>query len=94
MTHSLAWMARPLAAAFLALALALRSVTAQPAVLGVNADHLDSFPDFERQMRGWLDAGQLRALGTIVDGLDQAATAFAGLFEGYDTGKLVVRLSE
>ena len=74
--------------------IALRSVTAQPAVLGVNADHLDSFPDFERQMRGWLDPGQLRALETIVDGLDQAATAFAGLFEGHNTGKLVVRLSE
>ncbi len=94
MTHSLSWMARPLAAAFLALALAPRSVTAQPAVPGINADHLDSFADFERQMRGWLDAGQLRAPGTIVDGLDQAATAFAGLFEGHNTGKLVVRLSE
>ncbi|KAA0594936.1 alpha-beta hydrolase superfamily lysophospholipase [Azospirillum lipoferum] len=56
MTHSSSWMARPLATAFLALALgatslspvavadagpspiALRSVTAQPAVPGVNAD--------------------------------------------------------
>jgi NADPH-dependent curcumin reductase CurA len=60
----------------------------------MNADHLDSFPDFERQMQGWLDADQLRALETIVDGLDQAPTAFAGLFAGHNTGKLVVRLSE
>ncbi|MGK6315575.1 NADP-dependent oxidoreductase [Neorhizobium sp. DT-125] len=60
----------------------------------MNADHLDSFPDFERQMRGWLDAGQLRAHETIVDGLDQAPTAFVGLFEGHNTGKLVVRLLE
>ncbi|MBP2302382.1 NADP-dependent oxidoreductase [Azospirillum picis] len=60
----------------------------------LNADHLDSFPDFERQMRGWLDAGQLRAHETIVDGLDRAPTAFAGLFEGHNTGKLVVRLPD
>ncbi|MFN7102099.1 MAG: hypothetical protein ACK4N1_05695 [Pseudorhizobium sp.] len=60
----------------------------------LNADHLDGFSDFERQMRGWLDAGQLRCQETIIDGLDQAPTAFIGLFKGHNTGKLVVRLSE
>ncbi|MCJ8520981.1 NADPH-dependent curcumin reductase CurA [Pseudorhizobium tarimense] len=60
----------------------------------MNAEHLDCFSDFERQMRGWLDAGHLRAHETIVDGLDQAPAAFVGLFEGHNTGKLVVRLPE
>jgi NADPH-dependent curcumin reductase CurA len=60
----------------------------------LNADHLHRFPDFESQMRGWLDAGRLGAQETIVDGLEQAPTAFIGLFEGRHTGKLVVRLSE
>jgi NADPH-dependent curcumin reductase CurA len=60
----------------------------------LNADHLASFPDFQRQMRDWLDSGQLRAHETIMDGLDQVPTAFVGLFEGHNTGKLVVRLSE
>jgi NADPH-dependent curcumin reductase CurA len=60
----------------------------------LNADHLHDFPDFESQMRDWLDAGRLRAHETIMDGLEQAPTAFVGLFEGRHTGKLVVRLSE
>ena len=60
----------------------------------LNADHLDDFPTFETQVGGWLAAGQLRAYETIVEGLDQAPAAFVGLFEGRNTGKLLVRLPE
>lgn len=60
----------------------------------LNADHLDAFPTFETQVRGWLDAGRLRASETIVQGLEQAPAAFIGLFEGRYTGKLVVKLRE
>jgi NADPH-dependent curcumin reductase CurA len=60
----------------------------------LNADHLDAFPTFETQVRGWLDAGHLRASETMVEGLGQAPAAFVGLFEGHNTGKLIVKLPE
>ncbi|KRB86373.1 hypothetical protein ASE00_06585 [Sphingomonas sp. Root710] len=60
----------------------------------INADHLDDFPAFEAQVRGWLDAGELHAPETIVEGLEEAPAAFIGLFEGRNTGKLVVKLPE
>lgn len=60
----------------------------------LNADHLDSFPEFQRQMHDWLDTGQIVADETVVDGLEQAPAAFAGLFEGRNIGKLVVKLAE
>jgi NADPH-dependent curcumin reductase CurA len=60
----------------------------------LNADHLDAFPTFETQVRGWLETGRLRASETIVEGLDQAPAAFIGLFEGQYTGKLIVKVPE
>ena len=60
----------------------------------LNADHLDHFPAFEAQVRGWLDAGELHASETIVEGLDEAPGAFISLFEGRNIGKLVVKLPD
>jgi NADPH-dependent curcumin reductase CurA len=60
----------------------------------LNADHRDRFPEFLRQMQGWLGRGQLVAPETIVDGLEQAPDAFIGLFEGRHLGKLIVRIPE
>lgn len=58
----------------------------------LNADHLEHFAEFEEEMQRWLDTGQLRAHETIIDGLDQAPSAFASLFEGANFGKLVIEL--
>ena len=58
------------------------------------SDHLDLFATFEAQMQEWLDAGQLRASETIVEGLDQAPTAFIGLFDGKNIGKSLVKVAD
>jgi NADPH-dependent curcumin reductase CurA len=60
----------------------------------LNADHLGAFPTFEKQVRGWIDGGQLFISETIVEGLHQAPAAFIGLLEGNYRGKLIVKLPE
>jgi NADPH-dependent curcumin reductase CurA len=56
-------------------------------------DHYDRFPDFVRDVSGWLTAGDLVAEETIVEGgLDHAVDAFLGLLRGENTGKMVVRI--
>ena len=44
-------------------------------------------------MGGYLRAGKIKNKETVVEGLDQAAGAFIGLFEGKNFGKMVVKLS-
>lgn len=51
------------------------------------------FPDFVRDMSGWLAEGKVRYREDMVDGLENAPTAFLGLFSGDNFGKLVVRVS-
>ena len=60
----------------------------------LNADHIDAFPAFEAQIRDWLDAGELCAWETVVEGVEEAPAAFVGLFEGANIGKLIVKLSD
>jgi len=40
----------------------------------------------------WHTEGKLVVKDTIVDGIDNAARAFLGLFSGDNTGKMLVRL--
>lgn len=47
---------------------------------------------FQHEMGGYLRAGTLRGKETLVNGIDQAVTAFIGLFDGTNVGKMVVRL--
>ena len=49
--------------------------------------------EFETTMREWLRSGQIRFDETVVEGLDQAPSAFIGLLEGKNTGKMIVDLS-
>ncbi len=61
----------------------------------MNGDHAEAgFAAFETQMQGWLDAGRIQARETVVEGLDGAADAFIGLFEGRNVGKLIVKLRD
>ena len=45
-------------------------------------------------MKGWLDNGQLKFTEDISVGLESVIPAFAKLFTGENTGKLLVRLSD
>jgi NADPH-dependent curcumin reductase CurA len=56
---------------------------------------LDYYPriaDFYAEMGPWIAAGVVKSRETIVDGLDKVPDAFVGLFNGENTGKMLVRL--
>lgn len=55
-------------------------------------DWLHRQSEFEKEVGAHYQAGKLKSLETVVDGLDQAADAFIGLFEGKNVGKMVVKL--
>ena len=57
------------------------------------SDWLDRRGEFEKEVGGYLQAGQLKNKETIVEGLDQAEGAFIGLFAGKNIGKMVVKLA-
>ncbi len=48
--------------------------------------------DFIAEMGGWIRAGKLKWQETVLEGIDQAPAAFIGLFEGRNTGKMLVKL--
>ncbi|HSG90123.1 MAG TPA: NADP-dependent oxidoreductase [Pseudomonadales bacterium] len=57
---------------------------------------IDYFPRFAegiKEMAGWLAAGKIKYDTDIVDGLENAAEAVNRLFDGANTGKLLVRCS-
>lgn len=55
-------------------------------------DYFDQFEEFIAQMAQWLQAGKVKSQETVYQGLDQAAEAFIGLFEGKNKGKMLVKL--
>lgn len=58
-------------------------------------DHYaDRFDAFRRDMREWIANGDIRLREDVVDGLEHASAAFAGLLQGHNFGKLVVRVAD
>ncbi len=55
-------------------------------------DHLDRFPEFVAEVGPWLRDGKLVSRETVVEGLENVPTAFAGLFHGHNVGKMLVRV--
>jgi NADPH-dependent curcumin reductase CurA len=56
------------------------------------SDHQDRTPAMIADVSGWLRDGKLFHTETVVDGLDQAPSAFINLLRGHNTGKMIVRL--
>jgi NADPH-dependent curcumin reductase CurA len=57
-------------------------------------DHGDRIPAFLYDVGEWIRSGKLRYREDVVDGLENAVTAFQGLLQGKNFGKLLVRVSE
>jgi NADPH-dependent curcumin reductase CurA len=57
-------------------------------------DYQDRYEEFLAEMAPWVGEGRIKVLEDIVVGLENAPQAFLGLFDGANTGKLIVRVSE
>ena len=55
-------------------------------------DHEEARPEFEQTVSGWLRSGEVEALQTVVDGIENAVDAFLGMLKGANVGKALVRL--
>ena len=57
------------------------------------SDWLDRQDEFQHEVGGYLRAGTLKSRETLAHGIGQAVTAFMGLFDGANVGKMVVQLA-
>ena len=73
----------------------LGSVLANRALIQgmIVTDHVDRMPDFLRDMAQWLSEGKIKYREDIVQGLENAPTAFIGLLNGDNTGKRLIQVS-
>ena len=60
----------------------------------VAPDFMHLYPDFLRDMAGWLKDGKVKYQQTVMDGIAAAPAALIGLMEGKNSGKMLVRLAE
>ena len=56
------------------------------------SDHNERFADFLREVGPWVAEGKLQCRETVLDGIENVPAAFAGLFRGDNTGKMLVRV--
>ena len=57
------------------------------------SDHYDRFPAFLQECTPLVASGRLKYREDIVEGLESAPSAFIGLFQGRNFGKLIVRVA-
>ncbi len=56
------------------------------------SDHADRFHDFIAEVGPWVAGGKIVLRETVLEGIEQLPAAFAGLFRGENTGKMLVRV--
>jgi len=57
-------------------------------------DYRHQLDDFLRDVSGWLKSNQIKYKEDVVVGLENAPSAFIGLLQGENFGKLIVKVSE
>ncbi|QJX01407.1 NADP-dependent oxidoreductase [Alcanivorax sp. IO_7] len=60
----------------------------------IQFDYAHRGPDFQRDMSAWIRDGKVHYQEDVVDGLENAVSAFQGLLQGKNRGKLLVRVGE
>lgn len=50
------------------------------------------YPEFAKEMAAWIEAGKIHYREEIIDGLENASSAFIGLLRGESFGKRVIRV--
>ncbi|HEX6661282.1 MAG TPA: NADP-dependent oxidoreductase [Sphingomicrobium sp.] len=55
-------------------------------------DYFPRMAEFHGEMGPWLASGAVKSRETVVEGLEKTPEAFLGLFEGANTGKMLVKL--
>ena len=76
-----------------ALRFIMRIIAARISLKGfIVFDYFPRMAEFYSEMGPWVASGVVKSRETIVDGLDKAPDAFLGLFEGANTGKMLIRL--
>lgn len=56
------------------------------------SDYAAKFPEAIKRLSQWLEEGKLTYSETVVEGFEQIPQAFIDLFEGKNTGKMVVKV--
>jgi len=77
-----------------------KSISVQPFLVRKSAsmqgfivfDYADKHPEGIKQLAAWLQQGKLHNTETIREGFENIPQAFLGLFEGKNTGKMVVKV--
>ena len=52
------------------------------------------YPEFAKEMAAWIESGKIKYREEIIDGLENAPRAFAGLLKGENFGKRVIRVGK
>jgi NADPH-dependent curcumin reductase CurA len=58
----------------------------------IYTDYMARMGEFHRDMGQWIAEGKVRERDTVVEGLENMPRAFLGLFEGANTGKMLVKV--
>jgi NADPH-dependent curcumin reductase CurA len=56
------------------------------------SDHTADFGDFMREVAPWVAGAKIECRETVLEGIENVPAAFAGLFHGHNTGKMLVRV--
>jgi NADPH-dependent curcumin reductase CurA len=56
------------------------------------SNYSSKFPEGQAQLTKWLQEGKLSSAETIVNGFDQIPQAFIDLFDGKNSGKMIVKI--
>jgi NADPH-dependent curcumin reductase CurA len=59
----------------------------------INYDHVELFPDFLGEVGAGIRSGEIKYREDFVDNLENAPSAFIGMLEGRNFGKVIVRIA-